>query len=178
MRRMTTLLALCAAACVLAPVEAGAKGVSAAKVCGATECTGHIGRDLAMSMSEGGPTTLAPKRRHPWYRTTLTVRAPEESGEDFVDHFSVVAVPAAHRLCAEDGTWMEMTTRQIRAYAKLTVGIAPKPARTLPGMGTATATPAHSAQPSEDDDSSPWLRMAAGGLVALGLVGVALRLRR
>ena len=182
------MLAAGAALALLVPANAVAKEITSAKVCGASECSKLDDPQAAMALAGGGPPTDGPKRALPWYRSTLTIRA-EDDEEVFTDRFSVTVVPSAGVMRGDDHTWMAMPAETERAYAKLTAALAPRPARTLPGVGVdaelpaarvdevveppSTAAPAPAA-----DGSNGWIVALAGGLLAALAVGLTLLVRR
>ncbi len=124
----------------------------------------------------------------PWYKSTLTIPA-EERGE--VDRVSVTVVPSAGLMrVGEDanGVWVTLPSESEEAYAKLTAGLTPRPARTLPGVGvdalpvarvdevvepSSTATP----EPASDG-SNGWIVALGGGLIALLVLGLILGIRQ
>src|SRR4051794_34113675 len=125
----------------LLPLEARlaleATEISSAKVCGASECR-EVSDPKAATALAVGPTprgTDAPVRGLPWYKSTLTIPA-EERGE--VERVSVTVVPSAGLMrVAGDGVsvWVTLPSESKKAYAKLTAGLTPRPARTLPDVG-------------------------------------------
>jgi hypothetical protein len=178
----------------LMPAGAAAKGVSAAKVCGAQECVRVNDDELALALGAGGPPASGPERGLPWYRTTLTITVRDPNAlapadrERVVQHFTTAAVPRARLLRGEDGTWMTMSAESVAAYAELTAGIRPRPARTLPDVGPDAALPearvdevvkpppaARPAADPADEDSSDWLAWLAGALLAATGVGWLIR---
>ena len=111
--------------------------ISSAKVCGASECTEVSDPEAATALAVGPAPrgTDAPVRGLPWYKSTLTIRA-EERGDVFTGRVSVTVVPSAGLMGAGDGvTWVTLPSESKEAYAKLTAGLTPRPARTLPGVG-------------------------------------------
>ena len=178
----------------LLPLEARlaleATEISSAKVCGASECRELSGPEAATALAVG-PTpggTDAPVRGLPWYKSTLTIPA-EERGE--VDRVSVTVVPSAGLMRVGedgDGAWVTLPSESKEAYAKLTAGLTPRPARTLPSVGEdalpvarvdevveppSTATP----EPASDG-SNGWIVALGGGLIALLVLGLILRIRQ
>ena len=122
--------------CLEARLALEATEISSAKVCGASECREVSDPEAATALAVG-PTprgTDAPERGLPWYKSTLTIRA-EERGE--VDRVSVTVVPSAGLMRVGDGVvvWVTLPSESKEAYAKLTAGLTPRPARTLPGVG-------------------------------------------
>src|SRR5262245_54179929 len=126
----------------LLPLEARlaleATEISSAKVCGASECRELSDPEAATALAVG-PTprgTDAPARGLPWYKSTLTIPA-EERGE--VKRVSVTVVPSAGLMRVGDGdgdgVWVTLPSESKEAYAKLTAGLMPRPARTLPSVG-------------------------------------------
>lgn len=184
---MRTVLALGVMGSVLATAPAGAKEISSAKLCGADDCRMVTDGHLAMVLSAGGPPTSGPEQARPWYRVTLTVRAEQGSGEVFVDRFSIAAVPSVRLLRGVDGTWMQMEPGAAAGYARVTAAIEPRPPRTLPGVGEDAHLPAARVDEVVEppDVSRPagkgslaWLSKILGGLVAVGLLGLVVTLRR
>ena len=74
-------------------------------------------------LSAGCPGTRARSRSPP----TTAARCP--------DRVSVTVVPSAGLMGAEAGTWVTLPSESKEAYAKLTAGLTPRPARTFPGVG-------------------------------------------
>ena len=113
--------------------------ISSAKVCGAGECREVSDPEAARALAVG-PTprgTDAPVRGLPWYKSTLTIPA-EGGGEVDRVSVSVTVVPSAGLMRVEDGVdgvWVTLPSESKEAYAKLTAGLTPRPARTLPSVG-------------------------------------------
>ena len=164
-----------------------AKEISSAKVCGAGECREVSDPEAATALAVGPRPrgTDAPERGLPWYKSTLTIPA-EDSGEVRV---SVIVVPSAGLMRWEDGvTWVTLPSESKVAYAKLTAGLTPRPARTLPGPGEDAKLPAarvddvveppSAATPAPaSDGSNVWIVALGGGLLAALMAGVLLRIR-
>ena len=160
--------------------------ISSAKVCGASECRELSDPEAATALAVGPRPrgTDAPVRALPWYESTLTIPA-EERGEVRV---SVTVVPSAGLMRVGDGVsvWVTLPSESKKAYAKLTAGLTPRPARTLPGVGEdalpvarvdevvefpSAATPAPAS-----DGSNVWIVLGGGVLAAL-MAGLLLRIR-
>ena len=174
----------------LLPLEARlaleATEISSAKVCGASECREVSDPEAATALAVG-PTprgTDAPVRGLPWYKSTLTIPA-EERGE--VVRVSVTVVPSAGlmRVGDADVVWVTLPSESKKAYAKLTAGLTPRPARTLPGVGE-DALPvarvdevveAPSAATPASDGSNVWIVALGGGVLAALMAGLLLRIR-
>ena len=164
-----------------------AKEISSAKVCGAGECREVSDPEAATALAVGPRPrgTDAPERGLPWYKSTLTIRA-EDGGEVRV---SVIVVPSAGLMRWEDGvTWVTLPSESKEAYAKLTAGLTPRPARTLPGPGEDAKLPAarvddvveppSAATPAPaSDGSNVWIVALGGGVLAALMAGVLLRIR-
>jgi len=166
--------------------------ISSAKVCGAGECREVSDPEAATALAVGPRPrgTDAPERGLPWYRSTLTltIRADDGRGEVFTDRVSVIVVPSAGLMRWEDGfTWVTLPSESKEAYAKLTAGLTPRPARTLPGPGEdakpvarvdevvefpSAATPAPAS-----DGSNVWIVALGGGVLAALMAGLLLRIR-
>ena len=116
--------------------------ISSAKVCGASECRELSDPEAATALAVGprprprGTDTDRPARGLPWYKSTLTIPA-EGGGEVDRVSVSVTVVPSAGlmRVGDADGVWVTLPSESKEAYAKLTAGLTPRPARTLPSVG-------------------------------------------
>jgi hypothetical protein len=159
--------------------------ISSAKVCGASECR-EVSDPVAATALAVGPRprgTDAPERGLPWYKSTLTIRA-EAGGEDRV---SVTVVPSAGLMRAEDSlTWVTLPSESEEAYAKLTAGLTPRPARTLLSGGLYAKLPAArvdqvfdpaSAATPASDGSNVWIVALGGGVLAALMAGLLLWIR-
>ena len=203
MPRTSWLLAAAAALSLLVPPSAvawellpledrlalEATEISSAKVCGASECRELSDPEAATALAVG-PTprgTDAPVRGLPWYKSTLTIRA-EDGGEVFTDRVSVTVVPSAGLMRWEDGfTWVTLPSESEEAYAKLTAGLTPRPARTLPSVGEdalpvarvdEVVEPPSAATPAPaSDGSNVWIVALGGGVLAALMAGLLLRIR-
>ena len=161
-----------------------AREISSAKVCGASECREVSDPEAATALAVG-PTpraTDAPVRGLPWYKSTLTIPA-EERGE--VDRVSVTVVPSAGLMRVNDGVWVTLPSESKEAYAKLTAGLTPRPARTLPSVGEDALPvarvdqvfdPASAATPASDG-SNVWIVALGGGVLAALMAGLLLSIR-
>ena len=177
----------------LLPVEARlaleATEISSAKVCGAGECR-EVSDPAAATALAVGPTprgTDAPVRGLPWYKSTLTIPA-EERGE--VDRVSVTVVPSAGLMRVGedgDGAWVTLPSQSKEAYAKLTAGLAPRPARTLPSVGEdalpvarvdeVVEAPSAATPAPASDGSNVWIVALGGGVLAALMAGLLLTIR-
>ena len=185
----------------LLPLEARlaleATEISSAKVCGAGECREVSDPEAATALAvvrtrrQGGRRVVdfprgtdAPVRGLPWYKSTLTIPA-EERGE--VVRVSVTVVPSAGLMRVGDGVWVTLPSESKEAYAKLTAGLTPRPARTLPSVGVdalpaarvdEVVEPPSAATPAQASDGSNVLIVALGGAVLAALMaGLLLRIR-
>jgi len=164
--------------------------ISSAKVCGAGECREVSDPEAATALAVGPRPrgTDAPERGLPWYKSTLTIRG-DDHGEVFTDRVSVIVVPSAGLMRVGDGlvVWVTLPSESKEAYAKLTAGLTPRPARTLPGVGEdalpvarvdevveapSAATPAQAS-----DGSNVWIVALGGGVLAALMAGLLLRIR-
>ena len=164
-----------------------AKEISSAKVCGAGECREVSDPEAATALAVGPRPrgTDAPERGLPWYKSTLTIPA-EDGGEVRV---SVIVVPSAGLMRWEDGvTWVTLPSESKEAYAKLTAGLTPRPARTLPSVGEGAKLPVarvdevveppSAATPAPaSDGSNVWIVALGGGVLAALMAGLLLRIR-
>src|SRR3954470_3105911 len=151
--------------------------ISSAKVCGASECRELSDPEAATALAVG-PTprgTDAPVRGLPWYKSTLTIPA-EERGE--VDRVSVTVVPSAGLMRVGDGVWVTLPSESKEAYAKLTAGLLPRPARTLPSAGEVVEAPRPATPAPASDGSNVWIVALGGGVLAALMAGLLLRIRR
>ena len=162
--------------------------ISSAKVCGASECRELSDPEGATALAVGPRPrprgTDAHKRGLPWYKSTLTIPA-EGGGEVDRVSVSVTVVPSAGLMRVGDGVWVTLPSESKEAYAKLTAGLTPRPARTLPSVG-ADALPvarvdevveAPSAATPASDGSNVWIVALGGGVLAALMAGVLLRIR-
>jgi hypothetical protein len=166
--------------------------ISSAKVCGASECRELSDPEAATALAVGprprprGTDTDRPARGLPWYESTLTIPG-EERGE--VVRVSVTVVPSAGlmRVGDADGVvvWVTLPSQSKEAYAKLTAGLTPRPARTLPSVGE-DALPvarvdevveAPSAATPASDGSNVWIVALGGGVLAALMAGLLLWIR-
>jgi hypothetical protein len=194
MPRTSWLLAAAAVLVLLVPASAMsyppglvATEISSARVCGASECREVSDPEAATALAVG-PTprgTDAPERGLPWYESTLTIPA-EEGGE--VARVSVTVVPSAGLMRAEDKVaWVTLPSESKEAYAKLTAGLTPRPARTLPGVGVDGLPPARVDEVVEppsattpapaSDGSNAWIVALGGGALAALMAGLLLAIR-
>ena len=196
MPRTNWLLAAAAVLPLLVPPSAMsyprglmAKEISSAKVCGAGECREVSDPEAATALAVGPRPrgTDAPERGLPWYKSTLTIRA-EDGGEVFTDRVSVTVVPSAGLMRWEDGfTWVTLPSESEEAYAKLTAGLTPRPARTLPGVGEDAKMPGGALAPEVfespsaatpgSDGTNVWIVALGGGVLAALMAGLLLRIR-
>jgi hypothetical protein len=198
MPRTNWLLAAAAVLPLLVPASAVsyppglmATEISSAKVCGAVECREVSDPEAATALAVGPRPrgTDAPERGLPWYKSTLTIPA-EDGGEVSTDRVvSVIVVPSAGLMRWEDGvTWVTLPSESQEAYAKLTAGLTPRPARTLPGAGEDAKLPAarvdevvefpSAATPAPaSDGSNVWIVALGGGVLAALMAGLLLTIR-
>jgi hypothetical protein len=158
--------------------------ISSAKVCGAGECR-EVSDPKAATALAVGPRPRgrdAPARGLPWYKGTLTIRA-KDGGEV---RASVIVVPSAGLLgLAGWNAWVALPSESKEAYAKLTAGLTPRPARTLPGVGEDGLPAARvdevvefpSAATPASDGSNVWIVALGGGVLAALMAGVLLMIR-
>ena len=171
------------------PPALTATKISSAKVCGAGECREVSDPEAATALAVGPRPrgTDAPERGLPWYKSTLTIRA-DDHGEGFTDRVSVIVVPSAGLMRWEDGfTWVTLPSASRDAYAKLTAGLTPRPARTLPGVGEdalpvarvdeVVEAPSAATPAPASDDSNVWIVALGGGVLAALMAGLLLRIR-
>ena len=164
--------------------------ISSAKVCGASECREVSDPEAATALAVGPRPrgTDAPVRGLPWYTSTLTIPA-EERGE--VVRVSVTVVPSAGlmRVGDADGVvvWVTLPSQSKEAYAKLTAGLTPRPARTLPSVGEdalpvarvdeVVEAPSAATPAPASDGSNVWIVALGGGVLAALMAGLLLRIR-
>ena len=161
--------------------------ISSAKVCGASECRELSDPEAATALAVG-PTprgTDAPVRGLPWYKNTLTIPA-EGGGEVDRVSVSVTVVPSAGLMRVGDGIWVTLPSESKEAYAKLTAGLTPRPARTLPSVGEdalpvarvdeVVEAPSAATPAPASDGSNVWI-VALGGVLAALMAGLLLWMR-
>ena len=169
--------------------------ISSAKVCGASECRELSDPEAATALAVG-PTprgTAAPVRGLPWYKNTLTIPA-EGGGEVDRVSVSVTVVPSAGLMRVGDGVWVTLPSESKEAYAKLTAGLTPRPARTLPSVGEDAELPPvrvaelppvrvdevvepPSAATATSDGSNGWIVALGGGALVALMAGLLLTIR-
>ena len=166
------------------PPALTATKISSAKVCGAGECR-EVSDPKAATALAVGPRPRgrdAPERGLPWYKGTLTIRA-KHGGKV---RASVIVVPSAGLLELEEwSAWVALPSESKKAYAKLTAGLTPRPARTLPGIGEGAKPTARvdevveppSAATPASDGSNVWIVALGGGVLAALIAGLLLRIR-
>ena len=176
------------ASAVSYPPGLEATEISSAKVCGAGECREVSDPEAATALAVGPRPrgTDAPERGLPWYKSTLTIRA-DDGGGVFTDRVSVIVVPSAGLMRWKDGfTWVALPSESKAAYTRLTAGLTPRPARTLPGAGEDVKLPparvdevveSPSAATPASDGSNVWIVVLGGGVLAALMAGVLLRIR-
>jgi hypothetical protein len=166
--------------------------ISSAKVCGASECRELSDPEAATALAVGPRPrprgTDAHKRGLPWYKSTLTI--PAEGGGKVV-RVSVTVVPSAGlmRVGDADGVvvWVTLPSQSKEAYAKLTSGLTPRPARTLPGVGEdalpvarvdeVVEAPSAATRAPASDGSNVWIVALGGGVLAALMAGLLLSIR-
>jgi hypothetical protein len=96
-------------------------------------------------------------------------------------------VPSAGLMRAEAGTWVTLPSESEEAYAKLTAGLTPRPARTFPaawrprpstvGALAPEVFESPSAATPGSDGSNVWIVALGGGVLAALMAGLLLRIR-
>jgi hypothetical protein len=195
MPRTTWLLAAAVLLLLLVPPSAvsfpdaslEATEINSAKVCGASECREVSDPEAATALAVGPRPrgTDALERGLPWYKSTLTI--PAEHGGEVFNRVSVTVVPSAGLMRAEEGTWVTLPSESKEAYAKLTAGLTPRPARTFPGVGEDGKLPVGALAPEVfespsaatpgSDGSKVWIVALGGGVLAALMAGLLFRIR-
>ena len=168
--------------------------ISSAKVCGAGECREVSDPEAASALAvgprprPGGTDTDRPARGLPWYKSTLTIPA-EGGGEVDRVSVSVTVVPSAGLMRVGDAevVWVTLPSESKEAYAKLTAGLTPRPARTLPGVGEdalpvarvdeVVEAPSAATPAPASDGSNVWIVALGAGVLAALMAGLLLRIR-
>jgi hypothetical protein len=166
--------------------------ISSAKVCGASECREVSDPEAATALAVGPRPrprgTDAHKRGLPWYKSTLTIPAEGGGKVDRVS-VSVTVVPSAGLMRVGDAevVWVTLPSESKEAYAKLTAGLTPRPARTLPGVGVdalpvarvdeVVEAPSAATPAPASDGSNVWIVALGGGVLAALMAGLLLRIR-
>ena len=160
--------------------------ISSAKICGADECREVFDPKAATALAVGPRPRgrKGPEHGLPWYKGTLTIPA-KDGGEV---RASVIVVPSAGLLGLEGwNAWVALPSESKEAYAKLTAGLTPRPARTLPGIGEdakptarvdeVVEAPSAATPAPASDGSNVWIVALGGGVLAALMAGVLLRIR-
>ena len=168
--------------------------ISSAKVCGAGECREVSDPEAASALAvgprprPGGTDTDRPARGLPWYKSTLTIPA-EGGGEVDRVSVSVTVVPSAGLMRVGDAevVWVTLPSESKEAYAKLTAGLTPRPARTLPSVGEdalpvarvdeVVEAPSAATPAPASDGSNVWIVALGAGVLAALMAGLLLRIR-
>ena len=106
----------------------------------------------------------------------------------FTGRVSVIVVPSAGLMRWEDGvSWVTLPSESKEAYAKLTAGLTPRPARTLPGVGEdalpvarvdeVVEAPSAATPAPASDGSNVWIVALGGGVLAALMAGLLLTIR-
>ena len=102
---------------------------------------------------------------------------------------SVTVVPSAGLMRVGDAevVWVTLPSESKEAYAKLTAGLTPRPARTLPGVGEdalpvarvdeVVEAPSAATPAPASDGSNVWIVALGGGVLAAVMAGLLLRIR-
>jgi hypothetical protein len=202
MPRTTWLLAAAVLLLLLVPPSAvsypdaslEATEINSAKVCGASECREVSDPEAATALAvarRSSSSIVFPRgtdpleRGLPWYKSTLTI--PAEHGGEVFNRVSVTVVPSAGLMRAEAGTFVTLPSESKEAYAKLTAGLTPRPARTFPGVGEDSKLPVGALAPEVfespsaatpgSDGSKVWIVALGGGVLAALMAGLLLRIR-
>jgi hypothetical protein len=202
MPRTTWLLAAAVVLLLLVPPSAvsypdaslEATEINSAKVCGASECREVSDPEAATALAvarRSSSSIVFPRgtdpleRGLPWYKSTLTI--PAEHGGEVFNRVSVTVVPSAGLMRAEAGTFVTLPSESKEAYAKLTAGLTPRPARTFPGVGEDSKVPVGALAPEVfespsaatpgSDGSKVWIVALGGGVLAALMAGLLLGIR-
>jgi hypothetical protein len=163
MRRLVLLAAL--AAVLISASPAAAKHMRSVTACGQSGCVTSEDRTLLTVFVDIGPPSDRPAHPVPFYRLKTRIQGSRYAGQGFW-------APAADRLLAEDGTWLAVRPPVTRALARMTAGLAPRPAAQLPGFPDGPPAPTTN---GGGVSAAPVIAAAAAGVL---LVLVALTLRR
>ena len=154
--------------------------IDSAKVCGAGECRKVSDPEAATALAvvrtrrQGGRRVVdfprgtdAPASGLPWYKSTLTI--PAEDGGEVFKRVSVTVVPSAGLMRSEDRDWVTLPSESKEAYTKLTAGLTPRPARTLPSVGEVVLAPSAATPAPASDGSNVWIVALGGGALSARL---------
>ena len=165
--------------------------ISSAKVCGASECREVSDPEAATALAVGPRPPPGYGHGPPCARAALVRehahdprRGARRGGPRLV---SVTVVPSAGLMRVGDAevVWVTLPSESKEAYAKLTAGLTPRPATTLPGVGE-DALPvarvdevveAPSAATPASDGSNVWIVALGGGVLAALMAGLLLSIR-
>ena len=165
--------------------------ISSAKVCGASECREVSDPEAATALAVG--PRPAPGYGRPQARAALVQEHAHDPrrgrGEVVRVSVSVTVVPSAGLMRVGDAevVWVTLPSESKEAYAKLTAGLTPRPARTLPGVGEdalpvarvdeVVEAPSAATPAPASDGSNVWIVALGGGVLAALMAGLLLRIR-
>ena len=165
--------------------------ISSAKVCGASECREVSDPEAATALAVG--PRPRPGYGRPRARAALVQehahdprRGARRGGPARLRHRG-----ALRRADARGGrgvvVWVTLPSESKEAYAKLTAGLTPRPARTLPGVGEdalpvarvdeVVEAPSAATPAPASDGSNVWIVALGGGVLAALMAGLLLRIR-
>lgn len=167
--RTPAIAAALAAAALVVPATAAAKGLKEGSVCGASGCRTVTDRGLLEALVDGGPPVRSVPRAGDFYEVTVVIGA-----DGHEESFTTSMVPSRDALRGEDGTWMRLPAAAKDALRSAAGDLAPLPASELTGAApppaVATAPPA-----APEAGGLSWFERVLLGtpiLIAAGLLGV------
>jgi hypothetical protein len=173
---MTKLaIAAIAAAALVLPSTAVAKGAMSATVCGSSGCSEVTDPDQLMYLAESGVPVEAPAKRSEWYRATVTV-----GGHGYSERFTIAIVPGLRLIRGLDEqagtyTWTPVDDQAAAALEEVTAGLEPFAADSL--KGTRAQPPAPEPSGAHADAGLPGWALPAT-LLALAAAALGLGLAR
>ena len=181
----------------LLPLEARlaleATEISSAKVCGASECREVSDPEAATALAVGPRPRPGVRTRPPYARAALVQqhahdpRRERRRGAPRLRHRGALRRADARGGRGRVVVWVTLPRESKEAYAKLTAGLTPRPARTLPGVGEDTLPvarvdevvefPSAATPAPASDGSNVWIVALGGGVLAALMAGLLLTIR-
>ncbi|MEA2330953.1 MAG: hypothetical protein QOH58_1091 [Thermoleophilaceae bacterium] len=175
MRRLTICLVLMLTLAIAA--EAAAKEVVSATVCGPSDCRQVEDRASLMALQEGGPPTDPPREGAGYYEVRVKVAINRVRHEIL----PLAILPGGGLMRTGDAQqgygWLNVSRAAVLRYRELTRGLAPFPADTLEGLGSADR-PQVAVVAADPAAGTPWAWLAVWVVLLAAAAAALIRRRR